>query len=48
MLVEWKLMKSIGCAWLLNEIHWLCLVAYENVESENLKMFDNKQDNQKL
>lgn len=31
-----------------DEIHWLCLVAAKNVESKNLNMFDNKQDNQNL
>ena len=32
----------------VDEIHWLCLVAYKNVESQNLNIFDNKDDNQKL
>ena len=32
----------------VDQINWRCLVAYKNVESKNLKMFDNKQSNQKL
>ena len=32
----------------VDEIHWLCLVAYKNVKSENCKVFDNKQDIQEL